>query len=316
MKKLLSLVLAAVLLMTACIFASCGSESTIKINPDKQEYNIGICQLMKHESLDQATQGFIDALTAALEAEGRTVKFDTQVPGEANLCPTVINTFVANDVDLIMANATPALLAAANATLSIPVLGTSVTDYDDTFKGDIPENVTGTSDAVPFDEQAKMMISSLGLVAGDKVGVIYCTNESNSVIQYEAVKALFEAEGIVVTAYTFSETTELQAITDKAASESKAIYVPSDNTVANADTIVGNVCNEKKVPVFTSYGGAICYASLAIDYYELGAETGKMAAEILLGKTDMTTIDVKTLTPTVMYNEELCALLGITVPEN
>lgn len=314
MKKLLSLIL-AVLLITA-LLVSCGKTSTIKINPDKQEYVVGICQLMKHESLDKATQGFIDALTEALEAEGRSVKFDTQVPGEANLCSTVVGAFVASDVDLIMANATPALLAAANATLSIPVLGTSVTDYVDTFGGDIPENVTGTSDAVPFDEQAKMMIDSLGLVAGDKVGVIYCTNESNSLIQYEAVKALFEAEGIVVTAYTFSEDTELQAITAKAANESKAIYVPSDNTVANSDTVVGSVCNDAKVPVFTSYGGAICYASLAIDYYQLGVETGKMAAEILLGKTDMTTIDVKTLTPAVLYNEELCALLNIAVPEN
>ena len=271
---------------------------------------------MEHESLDKATEGFIDALTEALEKEGKTVKFDTQVAGEANLCTTVVNTFKANKVDLIMANATPALLAAANATTEIPVLGTSVTDYSDTFSGNIPENVSGTSDAVPFDEQAQMMIDTLDLVAGDKVGVLYCTNESNSLIQYNAVKELFEDEGIVVEAYTFSETTELQALVNSAASECKAIYVPSDNTVAQNDSVVGTICEEKKVPVFTSYGGAVCYASLAIDYYELGRKTGEMAAEILLGNKKTTDIEVATLEPTVVYNEELCAKLDIEVPEN
>ncbi len=308
MKKIVSLAMALVLCVGACLtLTSCG---------EKTSYTVGICQLMEHESLDKATQGFIDALTEELAKEGKTVTFDTQVAGEANLCNTVINTFTAKKVDLIMANATPALLSAANATTTIPVLGTSVTDYSDTFSGSIPSNVSGTSDAVPFDEQAKMMIDTLGLVAGDKVGVLYCTNESNSLIQYEAVKALFEAEGVVVEAYTFSETTELQALVTSAATNCKAIYVPSDNTVAQNDTIVGTICTEKNVPVFTSYGGSVCYASLAIDYYELGRETGKMAAEILLGTKTPADIEIKTLTPTVVYNEELCGQLGITVPAN
>lgn len=311
MKKIVSVVLVLALTVGACFtLSACGGSGS------SDAFTVGICQLMVHDSLDQATQGFIDALTEELDKAGKSVEFDTQIAGEANLCTTVVNTFTAKNVDLIMANATPALLAAANATSTIPVLGTSVTDYEDTFSGNIPANVTGTSDAVPFDEQAKMMIDSLGLVAGDQVGVIYCTNESNSLIQYNAVKELFEAEGIVAKAYTFSETTELQAITTSAASECKAIYVPSDNTVAQNDTIVGTICTEKNVPVFTSYGGTICYASLAIDYYELGRETGKMAAEILLGNKTTEDLEVQTLTPTVVYNEELCATLGITVPEN
>ena len=309
MKKLTSLILALVLIVGMCsAFASCGTTT---------DFTVGICQLMEHDSLDKATQGFIDALTAALKAEGKTVTFDTQVAGDPALCSTVINTFTAKNVSLIMANATPALTAAAEATSKIPVLGTSVTDYNDTFSGNIPANVSGTSDAVPFAEQAQMMIDTLGLVAGDKVGVIYCSNESNSLVQYKAVKALFEAKGIVVEAYTFSDAaTELQAITNSAATNCKAIYVPSDNTVAQNDTIVGSICNDKKVPVFTSYGGTICYASLAIDYYELGKKTGEMAAEILLGKKTPADISVATLTPAVVYNKELCAALGITVPEN
>ena len=308
MKKTLSIIMAIVLCLT-CLAGCAGGTK------DDGTFTVGVCQLMKHDSLDQATQGFIDALTEAVEAQGKKVEIDTQVAGDANLCTTVVNTFVSKKVDLIMANATPALLAAANATTTIPVLGTSVTDYDNTFESGIPANVSGTSDAVAFEDQAQMMIDTLGLVKGDKVGVIYCSNESNSLVQYEAVKKLFDEKEIVCEAYTFSETTELQTVTAAAAADCKAIYVPSDNTVAASDTIVGSVCTQNKVPVFTSYGGAICYASLAIDYYRLGVLTGEMAADILLGNKEMADLEILTSEPTKVYNKDLCAQLGITVPE-
>ena len=307
MKKTIAIVLMIAMVMCFAL-TGCGNKKT--------DYTVGVCQLMVHDSLDQATKGFEDALKSELEKAGKTVTVDVQVAGEANLCTTVINTFTAKKVDLIMANATPALLAAANATNTIPVLGTSVTDYKDTFSGEIPSNVSGTSDAVPFNEQAQMMIDTLKLVEGDQVGVLYCINESNSKIQYDAVKALFEEKGIVVKAYTFSEITELQALVNNMASECKAVYIPSDNTVAQNDSVVGSICSEKNVPVFTSYGGEVCYASLAIDYYELGAETGRMAAEILLGNKKPADYEVKTLTPSVVYNKELCQKLGIEVPQS
>ena len=303
MKKVLALTLA--LIMLTAVLAGCGSN---------KELTVGICQLMVHPSLDEATQGFKDALTAEAEKAGKAINIDVQVAGDADLCTTVIGTFTAKKVDLIMANATPALLAAANATTSIPVLGTSVTDYADTFANNIPANVSGTSDAVPFADQAQMMIDTLNLVSGDVVGVLYCSNESNSKIQYEAVKALFEEKGIVVKAYTFSETTELQALTTAMAGEVKAVYIPSDNTVAANDAVVGTICTEKNVPVYTSYGGAVCYASLAIDYYQLGYETGLMAAKILLEGKSPADFEVAVLTPTVSYNKDLCAQLGIEVP--
>ncbi len=309
MKRIVSLVLALILCAGACL-------SMTACDGQKTDFTVGICQLMEHESLDKATKGFIDALTEEMNKAGKTVKFETQVPGEVDLCTTVINTFTAKNVSLIMANATPALAAAATGTSTIPILGTSVTDYSDTFGGKIPANVSGTSDAVPFNEQAEMMISTLKLAAGDQVGVLYCTGESNSLLQYNAVKALFEAQNIVVKAYTFSETTELQALVTSAANECKAIYVPSDNTVADNDTIVGTICSQKNIPVYTSYGGAICYASLAIDYYELGRETGKMAAQILLEGKKPADLEIKTLTPSVVYNETICAQLGIEVPKN
>jgi len=310
MKKLIATILA----LTLCLGLVACRES--QSGDTAADFQVGVCQLMKHDALDQATNGFVDALKEELTKAGKTVNIDVQVAGEATLCTTVINAFTAKKVDLIMANATPALTAAATATSTIPVLGTSVTDYNDTFKNNIPANVTGTSDAVPFAEQAQMMIDSLGLVAGDQVGVLYCINESNSVVQYEAVKALFEEKGVVVKAYTFSEVTELQAIVNSLVTECKALYVPSDNTVAQNDTIVGTICNEKKIPVYTSYGGTICYASLAIDYYQLGRETGAMAAQILLGQKTPADLEIKTLTPSVSYNQELCDKLGITVPEN
>ncbi len=308
MKKAISIIMAVVMCLGVCFaFSSCADEK------ESGAFTVGICQLMEHESLDQATEGFKAALKAEIEKAGKTVFIEEQVAGEATLCTTVINTFTAKNVDLIMANATPALLAAANATTEIPVLGTSVTDYSDTFSGNIPANVSGTSDAVPFDEQAKMMIETLSLKKGDQVGVLYCTNESNSLLQYEAVKEYFDEAGIVTKAYTFSETTELQALTNSLVTECKALYVPSDNTVAQNDSIVGTICQENNIPVYTSYGGAIAYASLAIDYYALGEETGKMAAEILLGTKTVEDLEIKTLTPTRTYNEELCKALGIEI---
>ena len=311
MKKLISLLLIGVLCLS--LFAGCGDKNEQTAGTD---FTVGVCQLMEHPSLDSATKGFEDALKAKMTEAGKTVSVEVQVAGGAEYCTTVANALVAKDVDLIMANATDALIASANASATIPVLGTSVTDYESTFSGNIPANVSGTSDAVPFAEQAQMMIDTLKLAAGDQVGVLYCANESNSLIQYEAVKALFEEKGIVVKAYTFSDITELQSLATTAATESKAIYVPSDNTVAANDSIVGMICNEQKTPVYTSYGGAICYASLAIDYYQLGYRTGEMAAEILLGGKKPADMPVETLTPAVSYNESICAELGIAVPEN
>ena len=316
MKKIVSMLVAVMMLGALCLsFAGCSTEVLDNLGVTT-DYSVGVCQLMKHDALDAATQGFQDALNEKMEEAGKTVSINVQVAGETDKCTTIVNTFVASEVDLIMGNATPALLAAANTTADIPVLGTSVTDYKDTFNGTIPANVSGTSDAVPFDEQAQMMIDTIGLTEGDKVGVLYCANETNSKIQYEAVKALFEEKGIVVKEYKFSETTELNGLVETMTSEVKAVYIPSDNTVAQNDAIVGAICTEKNVPIYTSYGGNVCYASLAIDYYQLGYETGIMAAEILLGQKNVADIEVMTLTPTVSYNEELCQKLGITVPEN
>ena len=307
MKKIVSLILIMALCMGICMsFTGC---------EDKADFTVGVVQLMKHDALDAATKGFEDALKEEMKKAGKTVSIDVQVAGEANLCATVVNGFTSKKVDLIMGNATDAMLAAANATTEIPVLGTSITDYENAFNGKIPENVSGMSDAVPFAEQAEMMIETLNLVEGDKVGVLYCINESNSKVQYEAVKKLFEEKKISVTPYTFADVAEIQTVTNKMVGEVKAVYIPSDNTVSANEKTVAAVCNDKKVPIYTSYGGEICYASLAIDYYKLGYETGMQAAKILLEGKKPADLEIGTIEPAVTYNEELCKTLGIAVPE-
>jgi putative ABC transport system substrate-binding protein len=287
MKKVLSLLLVLALAVGVCVGCGSTSDTVIKVDPNKETYVVGICQLVTHESLDQATLGFKEALTKALEAEGRKVEFkDQNGQGDPNTCTTIVNSFVSDNVDLIMGNATAALQAAYNATETIPVLGTSITEYGvaleiENFNGLVGSNVSGTSDLAPLDDQAQMMIDVLDLKSGDTVGILYCSAEANSKYQYDAVKAYLEGKGMTVNEYKFSESTELQNITTKAAGECDAIYVPTDNTVASNDEIVRNVCGPAKVPVFTGYESDICFATLAISYYNIGAETGKMAAEIL-----------------------------------
>jgi putative ABC transport system substrate-binding protein len=318
MKKVLSLILALALCATVCLtLVSCGNDG-IQIDPNKKEYTVGICQLIAHESLDQATQGFKDALTEALAAEGRTVVFNEQDgQGEPTTCTTIVNTFVANKVDLILGNATAALAAAYNATETIPVLGTSITDYGvalgiENFNGTVGGNVSGTSDLAPLDEQAQMVIDVLGLESGATVGILYCSAEANSAYQYDVVSAYLAGKGMTVNEYKFSESTELQAVVTKAAGECDAIYVPTDNTVASNDEIVRNVCGPKNVPVFTGYDSDVCFATLAISYYNIGVETGKMAAKILLGQESISEMPVAyDASPVAKYNADICAELGI-----
>ena len=317
MKRVISILLATILCLG--ILSGCQQAGQkIKVNPDKSEYVVGICQLVTHESLDQATQGFKDALTEALQAAGRTVVFkDQNGQNDSNTCVTIINSFVSDDVDLIMANATPVLQAAYNATKTIPVLGTSITEYGvalgiENFSGTVGNNISGTSDLAPLTEQAQMMIDVLKLEAGATVGILYCSAEANSAYQYNEVSKYLKDKGMTVNEYKFSESTELQNVIAKASSECDAIYIPTDNTVASNDEMVRNVCGPDKTPVFTGYESDVCFATLAISYYNIGAETGKMAAKILMGQEDVTKLAIAyDAAPVKKYNKEICDELGI-----
>jgi putative ABC transport system substrate-binding protein len=317
MKKALSIILVLALTLGMCMsLASCKKEN-------KDHYVVGIIQLAPHPALDAATQGFKDALTAKLQAEGKTVEFKYEnAQGDSNTCNTIVNSFVSSDVDLIMANATAALAAAYNATDKIPILGTSITEYGvaldlDNFNGTVGGNVSGTSDLAPLTEQAQMMIDTLGLESGAKIGLIYCSSEPNSQYQVDVVKEYLNGKGMVCTDYKFSDSNDLSSIAAKAADESDAIYVPTDNTVASNTEIINNVCAPAKVPIFAGEE-ATCtgcgYATLSISYYNIGSVTGEMAAEILLGTAKIEDMAIRyDANPVKKYNKAACENLGIDV---
>ena len=314
MNKIIAIVLALATMLGACLaLSSCGG--------DKDVYTVGIIQLAPHEALDAATQGFKDALEAELAKEGKTVEFKFQnAQGDIPTCSTIVNSFVAENVDLIMANATAALFSAYNATETIPILGTSITEYGvalelEGFNGTVGGNVSGTSDLAPLTTQADMMVDVLGLKSGDKVGLLYCSSENNSKYQVDKINEALSAKGIVCTEYKFTDSNDLQTIVQNAANNCDAIYVPTDNVVASNTEIINNVCAPKSVPVFAGEENTCrgCgFASLSISYYNIGKKTGEMAAKILLGQADISTMAIEyDANPVMKYNKAICDALGI-----
>lgn len=283
-------------------------------------YTVGICQLVQHDALDAATKGFMDALTEEL---GDKVVFDVQnASNDIPLCATIVGQFVAAEVDLILANATPALQAAASATDSIPILGTSVTEYGvaleiQGFDGVVGGNISGTSDLAPLDQQAAMILE--WFPAAKSVGLLYCSAEANSKYQVDVVKAELEKLGCECKLFSFSDSNDLAAVTEAAVAVSDVIYVPTDNTVANNTGIIDNICRTAGIPVIAGEENACSgcgVATLSISYYELGWTTGKMAAKILTGQADISQMSIEYAAQfTRKYNPDICAELGITPPD-
>ena len=304
--------------LSACGGSSSGTASSAAAS-NGEKFTVGICQLVQHAALDAATQGFEDALTASF---GENVTFDFQnAQGDSATCATIANGFVSSGVALIMANATPALQAAQAATNTIPILGTSVTEYGvalglDNFSGTVGGNVSGTSDLAPLDQQADMIVEWMPEVK--KVGLLYCSAEANSQYQVDEVQKYLEAKGVTATQYAFSDSNDLSSVCQKAADENDALYVPTDNTVAANTGIVDGVCRPAKKPVFAGEEG-ICsgcgVATLSISYYDLGYTTGEMAVKILNGESDISTMAIEYTDVTKKYNKAVCDNLGLTVPE-
>lgn len=335
MRKVMSLMMAAAM---AASLAACGSSASEgeesssaagtaetstqqTASGDGTVYNIGICQLVQHEALDAATQGFKDALTEKLGEDG--VKFDEQnASGDTANCSTIINGFVASDVDLILANATAPLQTATQATSDIPILGTSVTDYATAldisdWTGTVGGNVSGTSDLAPLDQQAAM-IQEL-FPDAQNVGLLYCSAEANSVYQCDVIEGYLTEAGYTVTRYAFTDTNDVTSVAQTAADASDVIYIPTDNTAASNTEAIANVVLPAKVPVVAGEEG-ICkgcgVATLSISYYDLGYQTGTMAYEILAEGADISTMAVE-YAPNVTkkYNAANCEALGLTMPE-
>ena len=317
MKKLISLVLAAVMALS---LVACGSGSKDKdTDTGDKTYKVGVVQLVQHEALDAATKGFTDALKEALGDKVEVV--EKNASGDSINCSTIVNGFISDKVDLIMANATPALQAAASATSTIPILGTSVTDYATALEiadwtGTVGGNISGTSDLAPLDKQAAMLQELFP--NAKKVGMLFCSSEPNSKYQVDEVTKLLSAAGITCTEYTFTDSNDVSSVTQKACDDSDVLYIPTDNTAASNTEAIANVVLAAGTPVIAGEAG-ICRgcgaATLSIDYYELGKITGQMAAKILTGEADISTMPVEFApTATKQANMANCEKLGITVP--
>lgn len=283
-------------------------------------YHIGICQLVEHAALDAATQGFKEALVELLGED--KIKFDEQnAQNEQTNCATICSGFVSNNVDLIMANATPALQAASAATNQIPILGTSVTDYATAlgmseFDGTTGTNISGTSDLAPIDQQEDMILELMP--DAKKVGIVYCSAEPNSKFQAQQMEAALEADGISYEEYTASDSNEIQAVMTKACSSSDCLYVPTDNTLASSVSLLKDLTLQYKKPLIAGEAG-ICaggIATLSISYYDIGYETGKMAYEILVNGADVSKMPIAYASATTkQYNKENSEAIGITIPD-
>lgn len=317
MKKLISLVLAAVMALS---LVACGSGNKDKdTDTGDKTYKVGVVQLVQHEALDAATKGFTDALKEALGDKVEVV--EKNASGDSNNCSTIVNGFISDKVDLIMANATPALQAAASATSTIPILGTSVTDYATALEiadwtGTVGGNISGTSDLAPLDKQAAMLQELFP--NAKKVGMLFCSSEPNSKYQVDEVTKLLSAAGITCTEYTFTDSNDVSSVTQKACDDSDVLYIPTDNTAASNTEAIANVVLAAGTPVIAGEAG-ICrgcgVATLSIDYYELGKITGQMAAKILTGEAEISTMPVEFApTATKQANMANCEKLGITVP--
>ena len=329
MKKIVSVAMVAAM---AATLAGCGGAASSSAPASSaaasaadsaaaKTYTVGICQLVQHEALDAATQGFKDALTAKL---GDAVKFDEQnASGDSANCATIVNGFVSNDVDLILANATAPLQAAAQATATIPVLGTSVTDYATAldisdWTGTVGNNISGTSDLAPLDQQAAM-IQEL-FPDAKNVGLLYCSAEPNSVYQCDVMEGYLTDMGFTVNRFAFTDTNDVTSVAQTAADASDVIYIPTDNTAASNTEAIANVLLPAKVPAVTGEEG-ICsgcgVATLSISYYDLGYATGEMAAKILTEGADVSAMPVQ-YAPNVTkkYNAANCEALGLTIPDD
>ena len=314
-KKLLSAALAATMALT---LAACGGEGQGADDPDG--YTIGICEQMEHVSLSEATQGFMDGLAELLGAD-KVVFREQNAGGEQTNCTTIMNGFLAEGVDLILANATWPLQAAASATADTPILGTSVTDYAvalglDEFDGTVGGNISGTSDLVDLEAQAAI-ISEL-FPDAETVGLLYCSGEPNSIYQIETVRGYLEPLGYACEIFAFTDVNDLASVTQAACDACDVIYIPTDNTVATNVESVANVVLPAGVPVVGGDPG-ICsgcgVATIATDYYELGRLTAEMAAQVLNGEADISSMPIQYGAMEKIYDPENCELLGISIPE-
>ena len=285
----------------------------------KDKFNVGIVQIVEHAALDVASKGFVDGMAAKGYKEGENVTYDRQnAQADQSNLHTIAQHFINKKVDLICAVATPAAQVVANATQDIPIVATAVTDYEAAklIKSNAkPEtNVTGTSDMNLVEAQLDLILK---LVPATKtVGVIYNSSEINSQVQVDLLKGFAKDRKVEIKEATVNNVNDIQQAARSLIGNVEAIYVPTDNVLASAMPALAMVTEEAKLPVVSGWDDANGIATIAIDYYKLGVQTGEMAADILSGKAKPQDMPIQTQNEfTVIVNEANAKKIGLTIPK-
>lgn len=275
--------LLSVIIMTLFLIASSA------VIASAQEYNVGISQFVEHPSLDKAREGFIDGLAESGYIDGENIRIDTQnAQADFSTAQTIAQRFKQNNFDLILAIATPSAQAAANVVKDTPVLITAVTDPVEAGVVDSMEkpgrNVTGTTDMNPVNRQLELIKEFIPNLSD--IGILYNPGEVNSVVQVDIAKEKAEEMGVNIHEGTVSNSSEVSLAVASIIDKVDAIYITTDNIIVSALPTVLQNANAKNIPVFASENNSVeqgAIATVGIDYYELGKQTGKMAARILEG---------------------------------
>lgn len=311
--------LAAGVMLTLAMgaLAGCGGEKKEAAKKDK--FNVGIVQIVEHAALDVASKGFVDGMAAKGYKEGENVTYDRQnAQADQSNLHTIAQHFINKKVDLICAVATPAAQVVANATQDIPIVATAVTDYEAAklIKSNAkPEtNVTGTSDMNLVEAQLDLIIKLVPTVK--TVGVIYNSSEINSQVQVDLLKGFAKDRKVEIKEATVNNVNDIQQAARSLIGKVEAIYVPTDNVLASAMPALAMVTEEAKLPVVSGWDDANGIATIAIDYYKLGVQTGEMAADILSGKAKPQDMPIQTQNEfTVIVNEANAKKIGLTIPK-
>lgn len=311
--------LAAGVMLTLAMgaLAGCGGEKKEAAKKDK--FNVGIVQIVEHAALDVASKGFVDGMAAKGYKEGENVTYDRQnAQADQSNLHTIAQHFINKKVDLICAVATPAAQVVANATQDIPIVATAVTDYEAAklIKSNAkPEtNVTGTSDMNLVEAQLDLIIKLVPAVK--TVGVIYNSSEINSQVQVDLLKGFAKDRKVEIKEATVNNVNDIQQAARSLVGKVEAIYVPTDNVLASAMPALAMVTEEAKLPVVSGWDDANGIATIAIDYYKLGVQTGEMAADILSGKAKPADMPIQTQNEfTVVVNEANAKKIGLTIPK-
>ncbi|MBR3693268.1 MAG: ABC transporter substrate-binding protein [Erysipelotrichales bacterium] len=317
MKKLLSMILALGMILS---LTACGNDT----NNDPNMTNIGVIQLAEHPALDSSYEGFMAALQDAGYVEGENLKVDYQnAQGDPSNCDTIANKFVNNKVDLILAIATNAAQSAANATKDIPIVLTAVTDPEYSGLVDSNElpggNVTGTSDLTPVEAQIDLLTQILP--EAKTVAVMFNGAEDNSIFQANLAKTAIENKGMIYKEVSVSELSQIQSVVESLVGKVDAIYMPTDNLLAEGMATVTMITNENKIPTIVGEeancenGGMATYG---LSYYNLGYKAGEQAVAILKGEATPAEMPIGYLPAedcVLAINMDTVNALGITIPD-